>query len=59
MIVRISQLFLSFLFDDNFSTILSAIRGGRVVWNNLRKVLLVNTPINNAQGTVRYSGTPM
>jgi len=25
-------------------------REGRVVWDNLRKVLMVNTPINNAQG---------
>ena len=27
-----------------------AVREGRVVWENLRKVLLINTPINNAQG---------
>jgi magnesium-transporting ATPase (P-type) len=26
------------------------VREGRVVWDNLRKILLVNTPINNAQG---------
>jgi len=38
------------LADDNFATIVTAVREGRVVWNNLRKVLLVNTPINNAQG---------
>jgi len=38
------------LADDNFSTIVGAVREGRVVWDNLRKVLLVNTPINNAQG---------
>jgi len=38
------------LADDNFATIIVAIREGRVVWDNLRKVLLVNTPINNAQG---------
>jgi magnesium-transporting ATPase (P-type) len=38
------------LADDNFATIVSAVREGRVVWDNLRKVLLVNTPINNAQG---------
>jgi magnesium-transporting ATPase (P-type) len=38
------------LADDNFATIVSAIREGRVVWDNLRKVLLVNTPINNSQG---------
>ena len=29
---------------------ITAVREGRVVWDNLRKVLLVNTPINNAQG---------
>jgi len=38
------------LADDNFATIITAVREGRVVWDNLRKVLLVNTPINNAQG---------
>merc|ERR1719189_2000603 len=38
------------LADDNFATIVYAVREGRVVWDNLRKVLLINTPINNAQG---------
>jgi magnesium-transporting ATPase (P-type) len=38
------------LADDNFATIITAVKEGRVVWDNLRKVLLVNTPINNAQG---------
>ena len=39
------------LADDNFATIIVVRReAGRVVWDNLRKVLLVNTPINNAQG---------
>jgi magnesium-transporting ATPase (P-type) len=38
------------LTDDNFATIITAVREGRVVWDNLRKILLVNTPINNAQG---------
>jgi magnesium-transporting ATPase (P-type) len=38
------------LADDNFATIIYAVREGRVVWDNLRKVLMVNTPINNAQG---------
>merc|ERR1712176_1246736 len=38
------------LADDNFATILVAVREGRVVWDNLRKVLMINTPINNAQG---------
>lgn len=36
------------LVDDNFATIIAAVREGRVVWDNLRKVLLVNQPINNA-----------
>eukprot|EP00544_Gedaniella_sp_CCMP2646_P007002 CAMPEP_0202479932 /NCGR_PEP_ID=MMETSP1361-20130828/115_1 /ASSEMBLY_ACC=CAM_ASM_000849 /TAXON_ID=210615 /ORGANISM="Staurosira complex sp., Strain CCMP2646" /LENGTH=1011 /DNA_ID=CAMNT_0049107307 /DNA_START=60 /DNA_END=3095 /DNA_ORIENTATION=- len=38
------------LADDNFATIVTAVKEGRVVWDNLRKVLMVNTPINNAQG---------
>lgn len=38
------------LADDNFATIIIAVREGRVVWDNLRKVLMINTPINNAQG---------
>lgn len=38
------------LADDNFATIIGAVREGRVVWDNLRKVLFINTPINNAQG---------
>merc|ERR1719162_1266660 len=38
------------LADDNFATIVFAVKQGRVVWDNLRKVLLVNTPINNSQG---------
>lgn len=38
------------LADDNFATIITAVREGRTVWDNLRKVLLINTPINNAQG---------
>lgn len=38
------------LADDNFATIIKAVEQGRTVWDNLRKVLLVNTPINNAQG---------
>lgn len=38
------------LADDNFATIVYAVKQGRVVWDDLRKVLLVNTPINNSQG---------
>lgn len=44
------------LADDNFATIIAAVREGRVVWDNLRKVLLVNTPINNAQGMSVFFG---
>jgi magnesium-transporting ATPase (P-type) len=38
------------LADDNFATIVYAVKEGRTVWDNLRKVLFINTPINNAQG---------
>ena len=38
------------LADDNFATIVVAVKEGRCVWDNLRKVLFINTPINNAQG---------
>jgi magnesium-transporting ATPase (P-type) len=38
------------LTDDNFATIVCAVREGRIVWDNLRKVIFVNTPINFAQG---------
>ena len=38
------------LADDIFATIVTAAREGRVIWDNLRKVLLINTPINNAKG---------
>lgn len=54
------------LADDNFATIVYAVKQGRVVWDNLRKVLLVNTPINNSQGLsvlfgmlVRLPSTPI
>jgi magnesium-transporting ATPase (P-type) len=29
------------LADDNFATIVAAVREGRTVWDNLRKILLV------------------
>jgi len=44
------------LADDNFATIITAVKEGRVVWDNLRKVLMINTPINNAQGLSVFFG---
>lgn len=38
------------LADDNFSTIISAVKEGRRVWDNLRKILIFNLPVNLAQG---------
>ena len=38
------------LADDNFTTILVAVKEGRRVWDNLRKILAFNLPCNFAQG---------
>jgi len=38
------------LADDNFSTIIAAVKEGRRVWDNLRKILTFNLPCNFAQG---------
>lgn len=38
------------LADDNFATIIAAVREGRRVWDNLRKILIFNLPVNLAQG---------
>ncbi|KAG1675876.1 hypothetical protein FOA52_001533 [Chlamydomonas sp. UWO 241] len=38
------------LADDNFATIVVAVKEGRRVWDNLRKILLFNLPVNFAQG---------
>ena len=38
------------LADDNFATIVAAVREGRRVWDNLRKILVFNLPVNFAQG---------
>jgi magnesium-transporting ATPase (P-type) len=38
------------LIDDNFATIILAIREGRRVWDNLVKILLYNMPANFSQG---------
>jgi magnesium-transporting ATPase (P-type) len=40
------------LADDNFATILAAVEVGRQVWDNLRKILLFNQPVNFSQGLV-------
>ncbi|KAG2483675.1 hypothetical protein HYH03_017478 [Edaphochlamys debaryana] len=39
------------LADDNFATIVAAVREGRRVWDNIRKILIFNLPVNLAQGT--------
>ncbi|KAI8462702.1 MAG: cation transporting ATPase [Monoraphidium minutum] len=49
------------LADDNFASIVAAVeqargRGGRRVWDNIRKILVFNLPVNLAQGmTVLYA----
>eukprot|EP00775_Hariotina_reticulata_P003424 gene3424-3696_t len=44
------------LADDNFASIVAAVREGRRVWDNIRKILVFNLPVNLAQGTsVLYS----
>ena len=40
--------------DDNFGTIAEAVREGRRVWDNLKKVFLFNLPTNFAQGLVVF-----
>lgn len=42
------------LTDDNFATILVAVKEGRRVWDNLRKILLFNMPANFGQGGVIF-----
>lgn len=44
------------LADDNFASIVAAVKEGRRVWDNIRKILVFNLPVNLAQGTsVLYS----
>jgi len=38
------------LADDNFASIVHAVEEGRRVWDNLRKLLVFNLPVNFAQG---------
>ncbi|MCW5752272.1 MAG: HAD-IC family P-type ATPase [Alphaproteobacteria bacterium] len=40
------------LTDDNFATIVAAVRGGRAVYDNLRKSLLLILPTNGGQAMV-------
>jgi magnesium-transporting ATPase (P-type) len=40
--------------DDNFGTIVEAVREGRRVWDNLRKIFLYNLPTSFAQGMVVF-----
>lgn len=42
------------LADDNFATIVAAVREGRRVWDNLRKILILTLPVNFAQGLVIF-----
>eukprot|EP00878_Enallax_costatus_P010832 GHUV01011311.1.p1 GENE.GHUV01011311.1~~GHUV01011311.1.p1 ORF type:complete len:379 (+),score=119.59 GHUV01011311.1:2816-3952(+) len=39
------------LADDNFASIVAAVKEGRRVWDNIRKILVFNLPVNLAQGT--------
>ncbi|KIY92432.1 hypothetical protein MNEG_15531 [Monoraphidium neglectum] len=44
------------LADDNFASIVAAVREGRRVWDNIRKILVFNLPVNLAQGfSIMYS----
>jgi len=38
------------LVDDRFATIVVAVKEGRTIWDNLRKILIFNQPVNFAQG---------
>jgi magnesium-transporting ATPase (P-type) len=38
------------LADDNFASIVAAVKEGRRVWDNLRKIIVFNLPVNFAQG---------
>jgi magnesium-transporting ATPase (P-type) len=42
------------LTDDNFATILVAVKEGRRVWDNLKKLLIFNMPASFAQGGVVF-----
>jgi len=38
------------LADDNFTSIVAAVKEGRRVWDNIVRLLLFNLPVNIAQG---------
>ena len=38
------------LVDDNFASIVTAVKEGRKVWDNLVKIIVFNNPVNFAQG---------
>lgn len=42
------------LADDNFASIIAAVKEGRRVWDNLRKILLFTLPTNFAQGFATF-----
>ena len=44
------------LADDNFASIVTAVKEGRRVWDNLRKLLVFNLPVNFAQGFTIFFG---
>ena len=46
------------LADDNFASIVTAVQEGRRVWDNLRKLLIFNLPVNFAQGFTIFFGEP-
>lgn len=42
------------LADDNFANIILAVKVGRTAWDNIRKILIFNQPVNFAQGLANF-----